>query len=163
MDSHLDLQIIHYDEDRIPNPLPGGVSWRLYHTVRNAVVRACRTHGPTGPRGCLPTGAPDWDKAEAKWGKGDRDPVFWVVDDQYNEKEAYLYLEILRPRSFSKEWLADVVQALRQFPGWGIGVSNIRGGYVLIFRDRIMVQGHVFRDCQTPGSVLACARQHFFR
>jgi hypothetical protein len=147
------LVVEHYTADRIPNPYPGGeLPWQIYHTVRNAVVRTCRRHGPTGPLGERPLDQAYVQSAK-QWELGDEDPVYWIVDDQYNH-EMYLYMEFQDARGCTPEWLADVTRTLAEFPGWGIGVASLKKGYVLIFTDRLLVQGPGFRECRDAASVV---------
>src|SRR3954449_5051814 len=88
------LRVAPFAEGRVSNPYPGGeLPWRVYHAVRNGVVRACRRHGPTGPMGecAIDPGraAPDI----RSWGRGDKDPDYFILDDQLNH-ERYLYDEL---------------------------------------------------------------------
>jgi len=152
-----DLAVEYYTVDHVPNDHPDGkLPWRLYQTVRNAIVRTCRRHGPTGPLGEIPL-----DKQSLNilkdWQRGDENPVYWVVDDQYND-ERYLYMEIEDPLALSPKWLEDITAMLRRFPGWGIGVVNLTKGYLLIFADRLLVKGQPFKRCRAAMDVIEAAR-----
>jgi hypothetical protein len=152
------LRVKHYTAEHIPNSYPkGDLPWQVYHEVRNAVVRTCRRHGPTGPLGVRPLDLDDLESAKA-WEFGDKDPLYWVIDDQYNN-ERYLYLEPQAGTAFTPEWLEDITETLAQYPGWGIGVVSLAKGYLLIFADCLMVQGPGFQGCKTAASVLAAARK----
>jgi hypothetical protein len=153
-----DLVVERYTTERVPNPHPRGeLPWRLYQTVRNAVVRTCRCHGPTGPLGEIPLDKDDLDLILDRE-EGDEDPIYWVVDDQYND-ERYLYMEFEDPVGFSPKWLEDVTATLRRFRGWGIGVDSLAKGYLLIFTDRLLVNGPGFKRCRDAADVIEAARK----
>ena len=157
------LKVAPYTLKRIPNPYPeGDLPWQVYHTVRNAIVRACRRHGPTGPMGeCViedGRNAPDL----AGWKRGDNPATYFIVDDQYNE-ERYLYAVVDPAAAFNHEWLADIFAALQEFPGWAIGITNIPDGYLLIFGDKLMVQGEALRNCRDAASVIKAVRRQIRR
>lgn len=153
------LEVDQYWAEHVPNPYPkGNLPWQVYHEVRNAVVQTCRRHGPTGPLGIRPINV-DNMKSAMSWERGDPDPVYYVIDDQYND-EMYLYLEPQRSAAFNAEWLADITATLARFPGWGIGLPGLgKKNYLLIFADRLMVHGAGFRGCKTADSVLSAARK----
>src|SRR5207249_2721472 len=44
---------------------------------------------------------------------------------------------------FNAAWLPSVTATLREFDGWGLGLSNIPDSYVLIFGRRLLVNGHL--------------------
>ncbi len=156
------LKVVQFTLRRIPNPYPvGDLPWQVYHTVRNAIVRTCRRHGPTGPIGeCV---IEDGRNAPAidVWGRGDNHATYFIVDDQYND-EPYLYAEV-HPNAFNREWLADIAATLQEFPGWAIGIKNIPDGYLLIFSDKLMVQGEPLRKCRDAASVIKAVRRHISR
>ena len=152
-----ELAVEYYFDEHIPNPAPGGkLPSRVFQTVRNAVVRTCRRHGPTGPLGELPLDKPNLNVIE-DWQHGDENPIFWIVEDQYND-EQYLYMEFNDGMAFSSRWLEDITSTLRQFPGWGIGLGLAKG-YVLIFADRLMVTGQPFKRCKTATDVVEAVRK----
>jgi hypothetical protein len=151
------LVVERYRTNRVPNPYPGGeMPGSLYYTARNAVVRACRRHGPVGPMGevAFPEAG---SKARPRWERGDPNPVYFVVDDWYNH-EMYLYMEFVDTAGCTGKWLEDVTAALRSFRGWGIGVNSLPNGYLLIFADRLLVRGPQFRGCRDAASVAEAIR-----
>ena len=153
------VRIEHYTDDRIADP-EGNVPLRTFHKVRNAVVRACKSHGPTGPMGLFPFGKVPGDASDVftAWGKtADSDPVYFVLDDQLNH-ERYQYVECLNPDHFTEAWIRDLMAALVGFRGWGIGIKNIPGGYILVFADRLMVTGHCFEGVNDLSSLIESAR-----
>lgn len=142
-----DLKIVPFTQEYVPNPYPrGDLPWQVYHSVRNAVVRACRAHGATGPMGECPiieADAPPY----LGWEHGDPDAVYFVLDDQYN-RDRYVYGEVYAASAFHLGWVADVTEALAGFPGWGLGIKNIPYAYVLMFASKLMIKGEMFRDCE---------------
>jgi hypothetical protein len=154
MDAIDEMRVVTYTEERIPNPYPkGSLPWQVYHKVRNAIVRTCRCHGPTGPMGICPISR--WQRAPNifKWERGDPDPVYYIIDDQYND-ERYLYAELLSPDAFRPAWLTDIATTLEKHAGWGLGVSDLPGHYVLVFSDKLMVTGPRLSSCKTAGQVV---------
>ena len=155
------VKIEHFTAERIPNPSPSGVPQQLFHTVRNAIVQKCRKHGPTGPMGLFPVGRTFTDTGEFldAWESGDSTPVFYVIDDQYNDFEQYQYIECLDAAYMTSEWLEDIMATLAQWPGWGIGISNVAGGYVLVFAEKLMVTGPPFEEAHDLYSVIAAVKK----
>lgn len=149
-----DLAVERFRTKRVPNPYAGQMNWLLYQKARNAIVRTCRRHGPVGPLGMLPlrrrSTIDDWER-------GDVNPVYWIMDDQFND-EAYLYMEFVDPRGCTNTWLEDVATTLSKLAGWGIGVNGLRDGYLLIFADRLLVKGQQFRGCRNAERVVESIR-----
>lgn len=135
----MDVVVEHYDAERIPNPNPQGeLSDEEFYRVRRAIVAACRKHGKTGPDDGMDL------------------PAYWVVDDQPND-ELYQYIEVEERRYLSADWLRDIMTALTSFPGWGVGVINIAFGYLLVFENKLMVNGRPFSRCNDLESVAQAA------
>jgi hypothetical protein len=158
------LKVKAFTRDRVPNDYPGGdLPWQTYHTVRNALVQTCRQFGPTGPMGVIKivedVENPLMMLAEDRdfWERGDPDPAYYILDDQLNH-ERYCYAELYGDDPFSGGWLLAVTETLRRFEGWGLGVSNLPGSYVLIFGDRLLVKGRLAR-CKTASEVVEQARR----
>ncbi len=152
------LKIEHFTAERIPNPNPAGETpWHVYHTVRNAMVRCCRRHGPTGSMGifAFDPKKPKFDFDQ--WESGDADPWYYIIDDQYNS-ERYLYIELCRSEALTIEWIRSVTVTLSEFPAWGMGVVNIPDAYLLIFESKLMVQGEPFAKCRTVAAVVDVGR-----
>ncbi len=158
------IRVKPFKGKRVPNPYPGGeLPWQTYHAVRNALVRICRRYGPIGPMGEIQivADAPDPYRMlmddPAVWERGDRDPSYFILDDQLNH-ERYCYAELYGDDPFNSGWLLSITQTLRDFDGWGLGVSNIPDSYVLIFADRLLVNGRL-ADCRTADEVVQRARR----
>jgi hypothetical protein len=154
------LKVVPFTHRRVPNPYPGGeLPWQVYHTVRNAIVRACRKHGPTGPMGevRITAGADSVGDQRIEdpesWEPGDRDPTYYIIDDQYND-ERYLYTELYGDDPFNAGWLLSVTAVLQQYKGWGLGINNIPDSYVLIFGRRLMVKGRQLARCRSALEVV---------
>ena len=153
------LPVVPYTDDRVPNDYPGGdLPWQVFHAVRNALVVACRKHGPTGPMGVARI-EPDVERGPNlyAWERGDPDEVYFIVDDQYNH-ERYFYAEVVTAEAFTDDWLRSVVTTLREFEGWGLAVKSVPGGYLLIFGDKLMVNGRLAR-CRTTTDVVTVAQR----
>jgi hypothetical protein len=150
------VRIEYYSTDRIPDP-DGNATGLDFHETRNAIVRACRRHGPTGPFGVL-----DLDRADGKrdlfdiWERGDPDAVYYVVDDQYNS-ERYQYVEC-DADYLTDAWILDLMASLVNTPSWGVGICCIPMAYVLIFADRIMVTGEIFKNVNDLATLTERAR-----
>jgi hypothetical protein len=132
------VAVEHYPGDHVPNPNPRGATpSKTFAKVRQAMVAVCRKHGVTGP---------------------DDDPYdcdVHVVDDPYNDK-LYHYVEIHNRKVLSIEWVQEIMDTLRRFPGWGVGVKNTRFAYLLIFHDKVMVTGCPFPGCHDlSGGILS--------
>jgi hypothetical protein len=158
------LRVVPFTEDRIPNPNPGGyLPWQEYHTVRNALVRACREHGPTGPMGEVVISADVRDPYRQAlddrefWQSGDPNPSYFIIDDQYNH-DRYCYAELHGDDPFTAEWLATVTKTLREHKGWGLGINHIPESYVLIFGRRLMVKGRRLARCRSAMEVVETVR-----
>lgn len=158
------LKVKAFTRDHVPNDYPGGdLPWQTYHTVRNALVQTCRRYGPTGPMGVIEI-LPDIENpllllVEDRdfWEPGDPDPMYFILDDQLNH-ERYCYAELYGDDPFNADWLLSVTETLREFDGWGLGVSNIPGSYVLIFGKRLLAKGRLAK-CKTAGDVVVKASQ----
>ena len=74
----------------------------------------------------------------------------------------YIYMEVEPAAPVSAEWLAGLVAVLRDHSGWGIGITNVREGYMLLFADRIMVTGPAFDGCRDAGAVLESLRSRLY-
>ncbi len=158
------LKVVSFTRHHVPNAHPDGdLSWQTYHTVRNAVVRTCQRYGPTGPMGIIkidPGAAslfPMLAEDPEAWEPGAPDPMYFVLDDQHNH-ERYLYAELYGDDPFNPGWLHSVTETLREFSGWGLGISNIPDSYILIFGKRLMVKGRLSR-CRSVPEVIETARR----
>ena len=151
------FQIIHVAADYLPPRRSGETPWQEYFSVRNAIVTVCRRHGPTGPMG-LAVIEPGGDQPEG-WERGDDDPVYFVVDDQYND-DPWLYLEVLHSSGLTENWFMDVSSEMSQFPGWSLFISHFVKGSLVIESDRICVGGVAFEICSDLPGILDAARCH---
>ena len=155
------MRIQVYTSSRITNEHPDGpVSKTRWMNVRNALVKACRRHGGVGPLGhfrfWLHMIINDFLKA---WHDGDDDPTYYIATDQY-DGERYHYVEVLKPESFTTGWIADVQQAHNRFDGWGVGIGNIDGGYMLIFAKKLMVSGSIAEAAGDLDDLIALTQQN---
>ena len=72
--------------------------------------------------------------------------------------ERYCYAELYGDDPFGAGWLLSITETLREFDGWGLGVSNIPDSYVLIFGDRLLVKGRL-AGCGSASEVVESARR----
>ncbi len=66
-------------------------------------------------------------------------------------------MEVYKSEGWTVRWLSELMSALRDHDGWGISVG-VDKGHMLLFSDRIMVTGEVFKDCHSLDSVVLAAR-----
>jgi hypothetical protein len=151
------VRIEHYTAERIADP-EGNASWEDFLEARNAIVCACRLHGPTGPMGIY-----DFDKADGTndlfdiWETGDPGAVYFVAEDQYNS-ERYQYVGCSdHPSHFTKEWILDLMAALAHLPGWRVEIG-VHKAYVLVFADKLMVTGRCFEDVNDLPTLISNAQ-----
>ncbi len=138
----------HYNAERIPNPNPkGSTSYSTFDKVRKSLLTASRKYGAAGPDDELLdyVSSPDGNPYD-----------LYIIDDQYND-ELYQYAEVYNRNILSPAWLKDMMSALRRFPGWAIGIKNIRFAYLIIFSDKLMVTGYPFSGCNDIESIAAAA------
>jgi hypothetical protein len=130
------VRIEHYDAERVPDTRPGRkATLTTFLMVRELIVEVCERHGGVDA-----------------FGK----KAFWVVDDMYND-ERYQYLEICKPGALTEKWLLDLMRLLEKQPAWGVGIG-FSEGYVLVFADRLMVNGPTFKAATSLQDVIEFAR-----
>ncbi len=158
------LKVEAFTRGHVPNQYPGGMlPWQVYHAVRNCIVETCRKYGPTGPMGVIKIVAdvenPILMLADdpSFWERGDPEPTYFVLDDQPNH-ERYCYAELHGSDPLSAGWLLSITAKLRQFEGWGLGVSNIPDSYLIIFGNKLMVKGRLAR-CKSAREVVETTRK----
>jgi len=133
-----DFPIVTYSGDQVPSSLTADSNDELetgaWYAVRKCVLLESSCYGHVGPD----------DPSDTK--------QFWLVDDCLNDK-CFQYMEILDPSVATKDWIAAMIHVLQAFPKWGLGVTNLSDGYLLIFGDRLMVTGPSFASCRTVSDV----------
>ncbi len=129
------MKIETYDVDYVPNPnkksKSGSTSFQSFWKVRDSVLKASQTHGPTGPE----------DDGNAK-------PAFWIVEDQYND-DLYQIMEVYAVEKFTEEYIRGIAASLKKHQGWAVAIGNFDRSKFLIFEDRIQVRKEKFGDCTT--------------
>jgi len=136
----MSVPVIHYESSYVANANPKGeTTFEEFWKVRLAIVEVTQSHGETGP------------ESEAE------DKRYWVVDDQYND-DRYHNMEVYEPEGWTTEWLVALMQTLQQHDGWAVSIGGIENGHLLVFGDRLMVNGATFKDCKDLESVVAAAR-----
>lgn len=147
--SQLDLPVEFYSRNRVDNPptpeeeqeegdgfTRNDLNWS---SLRDDLMVVLGYHGIVGPD----------EPAD--------NPHFFLADDRYNE-ERYHYSEVYNPDAFTLDWLRDVTKKLSEFAGWGLAVKNLRGAYMLIFADKLMVTGAPFKGHTDVARVLETAK-----
>lgn len=159
-----DLQIVPFTDEDLSIPYPDGdLPWQVYQSVRNAVVSASREFGPTGPMGEVTI---DWNVddpylnaiAPDFWPLGDSKPTYYVIDDQYNDDQ-YCYVELYGDNPFTPEWLTSIVEVMREHEGWAVSICNLPNCGLLIFGDRVMVNGPELAECTSAAEVLVAVKR----
>lgn len=136
----MSVPVAYYDSSYVPNPNPKGETpFEEFWNVRLAILATTQEHGETGPE----------SRADQK--------RYWVVDDQYND-DRYHNMEVYEPEGWSVEWLTDLMKTLGQHEGWGVSVGGIEKGHLLVFADRLMVNGSTFEGCDDLEAVVAAAK-----
>jgi hypothetical protein len=154
------VKIEQFTEPHLHDP-DGSASAYEFHEARNAIVRTCKLHGPTGPMGEFPFDLPEDEDCFRVWYEsGDHDPAYFVIDDQYNS-ERYQYIEISDEKFFTENWIVDVMSVLSNLPGWGLCIKSIPGGYAILFKDKIMVRGSSLEKVHDLSSFVVCVHEAF--
>lgn len=136
----VNIPVIYYDADYIPNPNPNGETpFEEFWQVRQAILVASQRHGETGPE------------------SDTKSPCYWLVEDQYND-DLYQIMEVYRPEGWNVRWLTDLIGELEKYDGWGISIGNIEQGHLLIYADRLMASGPTFANCQDLDAVVQAAK-----
>lgn len=88
---------------------------------------------------------------------------FYILDDQYNN-ETYHHAE-LQPNAASSDWIYDLNKCLKLLnidipdSNWGLCVTNINRGYMIIFSDSIHLTGEVFDSCNDIEQILSVLKK----
>jgi hypothetical protein len=119
------------------------LSFEQYHHARNFLVDACRQHGTVGSLGKY---APD-QFPKLRFEAGDRNPDFYVIDDQLNYSRNLL-VALRSPDCVSIDWFESLDQALWKLPGWSVELLNLKNSCIVAMAGIVMICGHAFTDCQ---------------
>jgi hypothetical protein len=158
-----ELKVEAFTAKRVRNEHPGGkMTWQNFHVVRNAVVRACRKFGTTGPMGEIKLDPQVKDlnvhlaDDPSFWLHGDEDPKYHVADDAIGN-ERFVRITLHGDNAIDAGWLAAVVATLREHRGWAVEIGNIPQSTLLIFGKRILVKGRQLGRCKTAAQVVEVA------
>jgi hypothetical protein len=144
---HAALSVTHFDDDFLPNPSPPGMEYNEFVSIYRDMKATCERFGPA-------TGGGSERVEGAK---------FYVLWDEKGLDHRYAYVEVLDPAVFTAEWVEAVAEVCSRHKGWGVGIDNLKDGYVLVFADRVMVKGLPFADCRTVTDVATAGRGQLFR
>ena len=158
-----ELKVEAFTAKRVRNEHPGGkMTWQTFHTVRNAVVRACRRFGPTGPRGEVETDLQviDIDSHAVDnpdiWPPGDANPKY-RVGEKAIDNDRFVQVTLHGADALTADWLAAIVAVMREHRGWAVEVANIPDSSLLIFGKRLLVKGRQLGRCNSPAEVVQVA------
>lgn len=143
------IRVVHFTDERITDPLGAReeLTWQEYHAARNHLLEICEKHGTAGPMGKRPLDV-DEKTSHRSWHLSQNSPDFYIISDQLNS-ERYLYLDICSPKKVTSSWLNDIVQFDAKFPAWGIGMTNVKLGYMIILPPVLLVMGPAFASAKT--------------
>ncbi len=162
MKSPCHLRIVHYSDKRVADPRGAtALSYQDFHRARNAVLATCRLFGTVGAMAEYPLDASLTEIAsDAAWAVTPHSkPDFFVVDDQLNN-DRYIYIEISPQVHVSSEWLCAMATCLLALDGWGIAITNVTNGYVIVLAQVLLLHGPVFDGCKDLEEVAYALRMH---
>jgi len=130
------------------------VTWQQYYNLRNCILSALRKFGKVGPMGeCEITDAVKGPPM-GTWHVESSNPDYFVIDDWYNNWAFYAKIEI-NGGKFDSEVVDSLILILKKMPPkWALGISFPQNGYILLYADRIMVDGPIFSHCKDYQDVL---------
>jgi hypothetical protein len=77
------------------------------------------------------------------------EPDFWIIDDQPNY-ERYIYIEICSKKVVTFSWFSDLIEMQsRDHGSWGICITNVVDGYLIVLSPVLLVTGSAFADANT--------------
>ena len=143
-------------ENEIAEEKPDVVSWQDFYTTRNLVLQVCRKFGSVGPMGeCIIT--EEGDEPSDPWPVEDENPQFFVVEKWDHDGQRFIRVET-DPPFITIHFLVDMIAMLSTLPDhWGVGVA-IGDGYLMIFADKIMIEGPRLESCSDVRSLLDVCR-----
>lgn len=144
-----ELSISFSETDEILNPDLDGtlVTWEDYEKMRCQLAHVCTGFGSIGP------GFFD-DSLDAHTTK---DPDYWIVDDQYNDQDKFVFANVQRRPKINSEWIQQVAAMLASNDSWAVSVG-FDDGFFVVYADRIVAGGEMFRGCSTLQSLVDAAR-----
>ena len=159
-----DLRIVHYTDKHIVDPRgKSELPEREYQTARNEILEVYRRFGTIGPMDSWPVaGGLSEREIWALWkASPENNPDFYVLDDQLNY-ERYIYIEIGNRNALSEGWMSCISSKLKELDGWGVGITNIRNGYLILLNSAVLVNGPVFAECKDLNCVVDACREHLY-
>ena len=139
------IRIGNYHE--VPTPdfeQPALFNWREFYNFRNHVLRVLRVFGTAGPMGEVDLS--DVEEDEPSFSSEIVDsPVFFVVDDMYNEQDRISIVEC-EPANLDAVVIESLCAMMSMFPGWRVSFSLGDSG-MAVSSDAVLVGGRRFWDC----------------
>jgi hypothetical protein len=123
---------------------PALFTWREFYNFRNHVLRVLRVFGTAGPMGEVDLSAVDEDQPSFSSDIVES-PVFFVVDDMYNEHDRISIVEC-DPTNIDAVVIESLCAMMLMFPGWRVSFSLGDSGLV-VSSDAVLVGGRRFWDC----------------
>jgi hypothetical protein len=158
-----ELKVEAFTAKRVRNEHPGGrMTWQIFHTVRNAIVRTCRKFGSTGPMGEIKLDLQVTDlnvhlvDDPHFWLPGDDDAQYRIAEDAIGN-ERFVRVTLHGDNPLTVQWLAAIVAVLHDHRGWAVEIGNIPDSSLLIFSKRILVRGRQLGRCKTAAEVVEVA------
>ena len=135
--NYLEMPDMNYEQ-------PALFPWRDFYNFRNHVLRVLRVFGTAGPMGEVDLSVAEEDQPSFS-SEIVESPVFFVVDDMYNEHDRISIVEC-NPANVDAVVIESLCAMMLMFPGWRVSFSLGDSG-LLVSSDAVLVGGRRFWDC----------------
>src|ERR1700722_8629678 len=141
--NYLEMPDMNYEQ-------PALFTWRDFYNFRNHVLRVLRVFGTAGPMGEVDLSVAEEDQPSFS-SEIVESPVFFVVDDMYNEHDRISIVEC-NPANIDAVVIESLCAMMLMFPGWRVSFSLGDSG-LLVSSDAVLVGGRRFWDCASVSEV----------
>ena len=133
--------------------LLGSVTCRKFYGVRNDSLAVLRRYGSVGPIGefSLEKDCEPLELGDPALGATASDPMFFVVDDWYNERDRFHRVEA-EPHAIQRGLIGAVMAMLKENGGWEVYFALTEGG-LLVSEDKVEFEGAGFEGCLSLGDI----------
>lgn len=135
--NYLEMPAMDYEQ-------PALFTWREFYNFRNHVLHVLRVFGTAGPMGEVDLSAAEENQPSFS-SEIVESPVFFVVDDMYNEHDRISIVEC-DPTSIDAVVIESLRAMMLTFPGWRVSFSLGDSGLV-VSSDTVLIGGRRFWDC----------------